>query len=340
MSRTLKLVAFALLGLLSALVAQRNQSCRVPAALLSQDLSGKTFVVTGGNAGLGFEVARQLARQNASVIIGCRSASRAEAALQALKQEVPHARVKALSLDLNDLATVAPFAAAVSALFPRIDGLVLNAGIMVPPLSLTAQGYESQWGTNHLGHFAVAEALRPAMEAAAGEEDEASSLPRVVIVSSLAHTAAGALDLSDLSYTTRPYSRFGAYAQSKLANVLHARELARRTQGKLTVASLHPGTVLTDIVRHYPAPLNALVTAAAPLLTPFLKDPWLGAQTTLYTLLSPQDVPAHNGGYWEECAPSSPAPAGADDAAAAALWEASAAAVAPFLPAAAAAGSA
>ena len=175
--------------------------------------TGRTFLVTGANAGIGFETSRVLAARGAHVVLACRDADRAEAAMSRILVETPNAELSFQPLDLADLDQVREATKAVRA-GPRIDVLVNNAGVMIPPKTLTKQGYELQFGVNHLGTFAFTGLVH-------GHVDD-----RIVITASLAHKG-GQIDFSDLS-AARSYQKYPRYQMSKLANLLHMFELDRR----------------------------------------------------------------------------------------------------------------
>ena len=209
--------------------------------------TGRRFLVTGANAGIGFEVARILAARGAAVVLACRDAARAEAAMARIADDVPGADLSFVRLDLADLDQVREAAAAVRA-GPRIDVLVNNAGVMIPPRSLTAQGFELQFGVNHLG------------------------------TASLAHKS-GTIDFSDLD-ARRGYHGWSRYQASKLANLSYMFELDRRlgAAGRATQAiGAHPGVALTELTRHLPWPLRSMT----PLATPFFNSAAQGAWPTL-----------------------------------------------------------
>ncbi len=196
------------------------------------DLSGKIYVITGGNAGIGFEAARMLGQAGANLVLACRSIDKAERARDALKSEVK-GTIDVVQLDLSDLASVRAAAAEIRRHHARIDGLINNAGIMQTPHRKTKDGFELQFGTNHLGHFLWTSLLIDLVEAAEG---------RVVTVSSIAHKFA-TVDLDDLMSEKR-YSRHKAYALSKVANLMFALELDRRLQAhgyKAISIACHPG---------------------------------------------------------------------------------------------------
>jgi NAD(P)-dependent dehydrogenase (short-subunit alcohol dehydrogenase family) len=202
------------------------------------DLHGKRIVVTGANSGLGYETALALAGRGASVLLACRNPARAEAAAARIRAEVPKAELEAGTLDLADLASVRRFADSCSQ--TTLDVLVDNAGVMAIPRRVTADGFEMQFGTNHLGHFALTGLLLPALLRAPA--------PRVVTVSSFAHVI-GRIDFGDLQHEHH-YGRWTAYGQAKLANLLFAMELDRRAKAagsELRSIAAHPGYAATNL---------------------------------------------------------------------------------------------
>lgn len=256
------------------------------------DQSGRTFLVTGANAGLGFETARVLAERGARVLLGCRDKARAEAAMARIGGNVAF-----LPLDLADLASLRD-AAALVAQEARLDGLIANAGVMFPPLTRTAQGHELQFGVNHLGHFALVGLLLGKLAETAGS--------RVVITASLAHMR-GALQWDDLG-SRKSYNRGQRYCDSKLANLLHLFELDRRLRAAglpVMATGCHPGVAATELMRHS-GPFRWLT----PLMGHVLNTAAEGAYPTLQAACDPAGVP---GGYygpqgWREMrGPSGPA---------------------------------
>ncbi|WP_239395963.1 oxidoreductase [Frankia sp. CiP3] len=201
------------------------------------DQSGRTAIVTGANGGLGFITARELARAGAQVLLACRDISRGEAAAAEIRAAAPGGQVQARTLDLADLGSVRKFAADFGRENTRLDLLINNAGVMATPKRTTADGFELQLGTNHLGHFALTGLLLPNLLAA--------SDPRVVTVSSTLH-AYGKITFDDLQRERR-YRRYGAYFQAKLANLLFAFELDRRAGGTLRSVAAHPGYAATNL---------------------------------------------------------------------------------------------
>lgn len=203
------------------------------------DQTGRTAVVTGANSGLGFVTARELARRGAQVVLACRDAGRGKDAEERIRAEAPGADVRVAHLDLADLASVRAFADGFKG--DRLDLLINNAGVMALPYRRTADGFEMQFGVNHLGHFALTGLLLPKLLAAGAGA-------RVVTVSSFMHML-GTVDPADLSMQ-RGYRRWAAYARSKSANLLFTHELARRlrtTGAPLVAAAAHPGYASTNL---------------------------------------------------------------------------------------------
>jgi NAD(P)-dependent dehydrogenase (short-subunit alcohol dehydrogenase family) len=205
------------------------------------DLTGQVVVVTGANSGIGFQTALELARHGADVVLACRNQAKGRDAVDRIRAEHPAATVELEELDLADLSSVEAFASRLVRARPAVDVLVNNAGVMAIPRARTADGFEMQFGTNHLGHFALTGRLLPLLLARGG---------RVVTVSSTAHVI-GHLDVDDLQ-RERHYSRWRAYGQSKLANLLFALELDRRARtagAPLTSVAAHPGYAATNLTK-------------------------------------------------------------------------------------------
>ncbi len=267
-----------------------------PPELLTQDLSGRTYVVTGGNSGIGLTTVEQLCTQGAHVVLACRRPAEGERVKSDIMAAGPRGTVEVAELDLSSLASVRAFAAAVLSRHPAVHGLVNNAGVMNTKEAKTADGFELQLGTNHFGHFLLTELLLGALAKGAPS--------RVVNLSSCYHDKAmgreGRIDFDDLHFERRKYDGWEAYAQSKLANLLHARHLAPRVADQgITAVSVHPGWVRTNLIRG-----SMPVWVQDVLLRPVLRlagmiEPWEGAQTTLYALLSPE-VEAHQGAYFSQ----------------------------------------
>lgn len=264
--------------------------------LLELDLSGRTYFVTGGNSGIGLVTVEQLAKQGARVLAGCRDPKRSEPAFGAIRAKGYPGSVEAFELDLADLASVRRCAQRVLERSPRLDGLVNNAGVMNTPFGRTKDGFEMQFGTNHLGHFLFTELLVPRLLE--------SSPARVVNLSSCYHDKAmgrfGEIDLDDPNFERRKYDGWVAYAQSKLANLLYARDLSDRfSKQGLCAVSVHPGWVRTRLI----APTMPLWVQDR-VLRPIgrwigMLEPWEGAQTTLHCLLAPE-VAEQSGAYFSQ----------------------------------------
>lgn len=204
------------------------------------DQGGRVAIVTGANSGIGLEAARALAQKGADVILACRNAKKAEDALGTIRSRTPSAKVRVEALDLASLASIRAFSERMNKDLPRIDLLVNNAGVMRIPRALTQDGFEMQFGTNHLGHFALTGLLLGRLRAAPAG--------RVVTLSSGVHHY-GQIDFDDLMGERR-YGKWRAYSQSKLANLLFALELDRRLRrGKEKVISVaaHPGYAATNL---------------------------------------------------------------------------------------------
>jgi NAD(P)-dependent dehydrogenase (short-subunit alcohol dehydrogenase family) len=242
------------------------------------DQSGRTAVVTGANSGLGLVTARELARAGASVVMACRNLDKGHAAVDQVRAAVPGARVQLEELDLASLASVRGFAERFKATHDGLDLLVNNAGVMAPPRRRTMDGFELQFGTNHLGHFLLTSLLLEAME---GREDA-----RVVTLSSTAHKF-GRIAFDNLNGDRR-YFRWRAYGQSKLANLLFMLELDRRLRaGGSSVKSLaaHPGYAATNL-QSAAAPLvdRVVMKIANPVVA---QSDEMGALPTLYAATQP-----------------------------------------------------
>lgn len=232
------------------------------------DQSGKCFIVTGANAGVGFELSRVLAARGARVLLGCREKGRAEEAITRIKQTTPNADLAWLPLDLGDIESVRA-AVAMAAKEPRIDALINNAGIMYPPLTRTKQGFESQFGVNHLGVFALTSLLLPKLAETPGS--------RIVVTSSIAHRMAK-IDWDDLN-AERSYAKVARYEASKLANMLFFFDLDRRLRASgvpVMAVGVHPGVASTSLGRHM-----GLAQLALPIVSLLLNSAAKGAWPAL-----------------------------------------------------------
>jgi len=231
------------------------------------DLTGKVAIVTGANSGIGYETALVLAQKGATVVMACRNLQKAEPAAAEIRQTNPPGTVGVMELDLGDLDSEQRFAAAFQARYDRLDLLINNAGIMVPPYGKTAQGFETQIGVNHLGHFALTGLLLDVLLQ--------TPQSRVITVSSGAHRY-GRIDFDDLHWEQKTYKPNPAYGQSKLANLLFTYELQRKLTAAGTdtiAAAAHPGWTETNLQQH---------SGLASFLNPFLAQPQsMGALPTL-----------------------------------------------------------
>lgn len=262
--------------------------------LFEKDLNGHVYIVTGANSGSGFATSKQLTEQGAHVIGACRRVDAGKKAFAEL--ENVRGSVEVMALDLASLASVRRFAEAFMATYDRLDGLVNNAGVMASPAGKTEDGFETQFGINHLGHFLLTELLLATLKA--------SAPARIVCVSSVAHVGmrgqVGELDFDDLNFERRPYDRIVAYTQSKLANVLHAVDLARRLAGTgVSAFSVHPGWIRSNLAQHMmPVWIQNVVMRPFSGLLGMMS--WSeGAQTTLHCLLD-DDTPQHSGEYYSQ----------------------------------------
>jgi NAD(P)-dependent dehydrogenase (short-subunit alcohol dehydrogenase family) len=265
--------------------------------------AGRTVIITGANSGLGAVTARELARTGATVILAVRTPSKGEAAAQQMTGDV-----EVRQLDLQDLSSVRRFADGVD----KLDVLINNAGIMATPYTLTVDGFESQMGTNHLGHFALTNLLLPKV----GD--------RVVTVSSMLHYA-GRINLDDLNWKSRRYSAWLAYGQSKLANLLFTSELQRRLEAvgsPLRSLAAHPGYSQTNLQGASGRKLGDAVMSAATRIV--ATDAAFGARQTLYA--ASQDLPGNTFigprfGQFGRSQPVGRSRAARDTATATALWD-------------------
>ncbi|MFT4601115.1 MAG: NAD(P)-dependent dehydrogenase (short-subunit alcohol dehydrogenase family) [Arenicella sp.] len=206
---------------------------------------GRIALITGANTGLGLETTKWFVQKEIKVVMACRNLSKAEEAKKSVLSEHPNAEIELMELDLNSLESVKGFAAAFIEKHDKLDLLINNAGVMIPPYSKTKDGFELQFGVNHLGHFLLTDLLLPLINKTEGS--------RIVSLSSVAHKS-GRINLDDINWEKK-YSKMKAYGQSKLANLMFALDLNEKIQEKgiktLSVAA-HPGGSNTDLVRHIP----------------------------------------------------------------------------------------
>jgi len=245
------------------------------------DQSGTVVVVTGSSSGIGYETARVLANKGVEVIIAVRNLEKGHAAAQEIKSQYQKANVKVMRLDLADLSSVKRFAEELESTYSRLNRLINNAGVMLPPHSRTVDGFELQFGTNHLGHFALTARLMRLLNETKGS--------RVVTVASSAEKF-GRLDFDDLAWERRQYRGWSAYGDSKIANLYFTYELNRRLKSSGTgviVTAAHPGWTATELQRH---------TGIVERLNKFFaQDISMGA---LPTLRAAYDKEAHGGEYY------------------------------------------
>jgi NAD(P)-dependent dehydrogenase (short-subunit alcohol dehydrogenase family) len=279
------------------------------------DLTGRRAFVTGASTGLGKETARALAAAGATVVLGVRDEGRGAAARDEILSEVPGADVSLGVVDLSSLASIREFGAAFAAEGGPLHLLINNAGVMATPFERTADGFELQFGTNHLGHFALTQHLLPQLVASAPS--------RIVNLSSEGHRSAG-VDFDDPNYEHREYDKWGSYGQAKTANILFTLELQRRF-GSSGVDSfaVHPGMIATELSRYMSRDdikeLMARVRNRTPSDVPMVKYKSIpqGSATTVWAATSTDPTP---GSYLADCHESEPAPWAADAAAAERLW--------------------
>ncbi len=236
------------------------------------DLTSKVIIVTGANSGIGYETAKALAEKGATVVMACRNLDKASAAEKSIRQDVNAALLEIMQLDLADLASVHQFAAAYKTKYDRLDVLVNNAGIMIPPFTQTKDGFEVQFGANHLGHFALTGLLLDTLLA--------TPQARVINVSSSAHRmGSGTIDFDNLN-AEKGYKASGAYAQSKLANLLFTLELNRRfveIGSDVLAAAAHPGWTVTGLQKGFVHGISRVIG----------QKPAMGALPTLRAAVDP-----------------------------------------------------
>ena len=277
-------------------------------------MDGKTVIVTGANTGIGKETALDLAKRGARVIMACRDLKKGETALNDIVEKTGSKNVVLKQLDLASLKSIREFAENVNKNEPRLHVLINNAGVMlVPELTKTEDGFEMQMGVNHLGHFLLTNLLLDLLKI--------STPSRIVVVSSVGHEMFTTKMKFDNINSETIYEKWDAYGQSKLANILFARELAKRLDGTgVTVNCLHPGVIFTELLRDTGSEYYYYLW---PLITLFGKTIEQGAQTTIHLAVS-EEVEGVTGLYFDNCKPKEPTKAAQDDEDANKLWKVSA----------------
>jgi NAD(P)-dependent dehydrogenase (short-subunit alcohol dehydrogenase family) len=254
---------------------------------MAEDLQGKTFLITGASSGIGRATAVELGRRGAKLFIATRNEEKTKPVLDEIGGNAEH-----MQLDLGDLASVRQCAKEFVSRDEPLHVLINNAGL-AGQRGITESGFELAFGTNHVGHFLLTNLLLDTLKA--------SAPARIVNVSSVAHYSATGIDYEAVRKSTKSITGLHEYAVSKLANVLHAQELARRLDGTgVTTYSLHPGGVASNVWRRVPWPFDAVMKL-------FMKSNEEGARTSLYCATSP-DVADESGKYYDECAEKEPNP--------------------------------
>jgi NAD(P)-dependent dehydrogenase (short-subunit alcohol dehydrogenase family) len=245
------------------------------------DLTGKIIVVTGGNSGLGYESVKAFAMKGAEVVLASRSTEKGEAARTEILKAVPDGKIKVMELELGDLESVRNFTAAFKKNYKKLDVLLNNAGIMMTPYFTTQDGFEGQFGTNHLGHFALTALLMDVVLHTPGS--------RIVNVSSGAHKN-GEMDFTNLQFENgKGYKSMKAYGRSKLSNLLFTYELQRKLEAakKDTIAvAAHPGVAMTNLARHMQG--KFLFKIMTPLFKRMAQDQAMGALPQIRASVDPE----------------------------------------------------
>ncbi|XP_073064310.1 short-chain dehydrogenase TIC 32, chloroplastic-like [Primulina eburnea] len=289
------------------------------------DGSGLTAVVTGASSGIGAETSRVLALRGVHVIMAVRNLCTGNEVKQEIVKQVPDARVDAMELDLSSIASIRKFASKFNSLNLPLNILINNAGVMATPFTLSKDNIELQFATNHVGHFLLTDLMLETMKRTASESSREG---RIVNVSSRRHKFSYPEGICFDKITDQSrYNRLSAYGQSKLANVLHANELARRLKEEnveITANSLHPGAIATNLFRHFGF-VNGLV---AVLVKHVMKNVQQGAATTCYVALHP-DVKGVSGKYYSDCALAETSLQAKDHELAKKLWDFTSSAIDP-----------
>ncbi len=283
----------------------------------------KTVLITGGNEGIGLATAQRLAAKGAHIILACRDERKGHNAANYLRKETNNSAILVIPLDLAKLESVAHAAEFILTEHPKLDVLINNAGLYSSQLQYTQDGFEMQFGVNHLGHFLLTRLLLPALQC----PQEGG---RVINVSSAAHYH-GKIDFDNLKGEKGPaaYNGPAAYAQSKLANVLFTKSLSRKYEGEITANALHPGVVATGLANKHG---SFWIKTIWNLYKPFARPPSKGSDTSVY-LAKSSEVNAVSGRYFDQHQNvQKPASLACDKALAEQLWQYSEAAVQHYLP--------
>ena len=265
-------------------------------ATLSKDISGRTYIVTGANSGVGLETTRQLIKQGAHVVMACRRVSAGEEVAKSFRGLIGSYEI--IRCDLADLQSVRDFVFSFKAKHNRLDGLACNAGMvnMQNKPIYSKDGFEITWAASYFGHFLLTELLLDTLK---------NSTPsRIAILSSVVHAGSPKkrhkIHLDDLHYKNRKYNNFDVYGEAKVAVVLYAKELAERLKGTgVTTASIHPGWARSNFGSGGNFIMRAVMTLARPLTRSISNSNWESAQTSLHVLLS-DDALNHSGAYFSQ----------------------------------------
>jgi NAD(P)-dependent dehydrogenase (short-subunit alcohol dehydrogenase family) len=270
-----------------------NHASTASEVVADVDLAGKVALVTGASSGLGAETARAFAERGARVVLTARDVPKGESVAEGIRKSTGNDRVEVEELELGSLAGIRAFAARFLARHPRLDILVNNAGVMACPFAQTADGFEMQFGTNHLGHFLMTCLIAPALVKGAPS--------RVVSLSSRGHRNSPVV-FDDIHFERRLYDKWLSYGQSKTANVLFAVELDRRLgRAGVHANAVHPGVILTELARHMVAEDFEMIRSRQPGGQMKLKSVEAGAATTVYAATAPE-LEGKGGLYLEDCA--------------------------------------
>nr|XP_002730785.2 PREDICTED: retinol dehydrogenase 14-like [Saccoglossus kowalevskii] len=274
-------------------------------------MAGKTVLITGANCGIGKATALDLAKRQARVIMACRDLKSGETAARDIRRNTQNGELVVKHLDLSSFQSIRDFSSEILKEESRLDVLINNAGIFQCPFMKTVDGFEMQFGVNHLGHFLLTNLLLDLLKASAPS--------RVIVVSSSLHKR-GVIHFENLNMTEENYDKRAGYSNSKLANVLFARELAHQLDGTgVTSNCLHPGIVWTNLSRHV-SPSRLVVLLFRPLIWLFLKTAHQGAQTSIYLAVDPE-LEKVNGKYFGDCYEKPFHPVAQDEGVAKKLWD-------------------